>query len=369
MTKLHCSHRSRGVLADGRELFYYDSEPDRGRERYIDARELEARPAAPELRYDALRDEWVSVASARMSRPTLADSGCPLCPSASGAMTEIPAPDYEVAVFENRFPSFHGPVNVLEDGAMAKRAAGGRCEVVCFASEHDASFRDLDESRVTLVMDALADRTAQLSHLDEVAQVFCFENRGEDIGVTLHHPHGQIYGYPYVTPTSTRMLDSARKYRDRHGGNLFADLVARECEAEARIVAQNSDWVAFVPYSARWPFEVSIYPTVQVPDLAELPRRHRLSFGEIYLPVLRALDSVFDVSMPYISGWHQAPTRVDRDLAHLHLQLLSTRRAATKLKYPAGSESAMGAFVNDMSPEESAARLRDALPPAVSMSR
>ncbi len=362
MHDLYFSYRSRGSLADGREVFYYDAEPGEGREKFWDRRELDARPPAPQLRYDALRDEWISVAAARMSRPTLADSGCPLCPSSPDSLTEVPAPDYEVAVFENRFPSFNGSTTDTDTGLFAQRSAAGRCEVVCFASDHHASFRDLDESRVTVVLEAWADRTAQLSQLESVAQVFCFENRGEDIGVTLHHPHGQIYGYPYVTPTTRRMLTAAREYRDRHGGNLFADVLERERDAKTRIVAENSDWVAFVPYAARWPFEVSIFPTIQVADLTQLPRQFRRSFGAVYLPVLRALDTVFDMPMPYISGWHQAPVRTDRDLAYLHLQLLSTRRAATKLKYPAGSESVMGAFVNDMAPEEGAARLREAMP-------
>ena len=359
------THRTRIALADGRDLFYYDSSGGTGRDAYPDRRDLPARSPAAQLRYDALRDEWIAVAAARQSRPQLpTTSDCPLCPSKGDRLTEVPAPDYEVAVFENRFPSFGGPSDqaAVPDPLSPRRPATGRCEVVCFTSDHTAAFADLPASRARIVIDALADRTTELSKLDGLEQVFCFENRGEEIGVTLHHPHGQIYGYPYVASTARTMLDQATRHADHTGRNLFADLLAAERAAGERIVAGNDDWTAFVPVAARWPFEIHVYPHIRVPDLPALPDRYRDSFARLYPRLLRGLDAVFDQPMPYISGWHQAPVRQHRDVAYLHLELFSIRRAPGKLKHPAGSESAMGGFVSDIPPEKAAAMLRDAMP-------
>jgi UDPglucose--hexose-1-phosphate uridylyltransferase len=336
--------RTHARLADGRELSYYDRQDDADRTA-PDTRVLPDPSPASELRHDALLDEWVAVASHRQDRTLLPPTDeCPLCPSGPGRATEIPAPDYEVAVFENRFPAFRHP--------------NGRCEVVCFTSDHNLSFARLSPERVRTVVEAWADRTAELSTMDDVAQVFCFENRGEEIGVTLHHPHGQIYAYPFVTPRTTRAMESARRHATATGGNLFADLLAAERAAGERVVAGNEHWTAFVPAAARWPFEVHVYPHRRVPDIPALSDSERDAFGPLYLDVLRRLDGVFELSMPYVAGWHQAPVRSDRELAYLHLELFSTRRAPGKLKYPAGSESAMGAFVSDVRPEQAAAMLR-----------
>jgi UDPglucose--hexose-1-phosphate uridylyltransferase len=204
-------------------------------------------------------------------------------------------------------------------------------------------------------MEAWADRTAELSSLPGVEQVFCFENRGAEIGITLSHPHGQIYAYPYVTPRTRQMLGVAARHQ---GGNLFADVLAAERRGP-RVVASNEHWTAFVPAAARYPFEVHIYPHRQVPDIPALSPAERDTFGPLYIDVLRRLDGLFGVAMPYISAWHQAPVSYRRDLAYLHLQLFSIRRAPNKLKYLAGSESAMGAFINDVLPEEAARMLRE----------
>jgi UDPglucose--hexose-1-phosphate uridylyltransferase len=331
-------------LADGRELLYYDERDDAVRSP-VDHRDLPPRPPAPELRYDPLADEWVAIAVHRQGRTHLPPSDeCPLCPSTPERLTEIPAADYDVVVFENRFPSFRDP---------------GRCEVVCFTADHNTSFASLPPARVRTVLDALADRTAELSADSTVEQVFCFENRGVEIGVTLHHPHGQIYAYPFVTPRTRALITAARRHAAATGGrNLYADVLAAEREAGVRVVAANTHWTAYVPAAARWPFEVHIAPHRQVPDLPALTSLERDAFAPVYLRVLRAFDGLFGVPMPYVSAWHQAPVRDGREHGYLHLQVFSIRRAAGKLKYLAGSESAMGVFVNDIAPEEATRLLR-----------
>ncbi|GAA1509124.1 galactose-1-phosphate uridylyltransferase [Sphaerisporangium rubeum] len=347
-------------LADGRELIYFDRRDDADRGAH-DSRDLPPRPPASQLRYDPLLDEWVAVAGHRQTRTFLPPADqCPLCPSTPGNATEIPAAGYDVAVFENRFPSFSlAPVELPRVGGLSEvRPGAGRCEVVCFTDRHDSSFSALSPGQVDLVLQAWADRTSELSALPGVEQVFCFENRGSEIGITLAHPHGQIYAYPYVTPRTRQMLGSAARYRERTGENLFADVLAAEREAGTRVVAAGEHWTAFVPAAARWPFEVHVYLNRQVPDLSALEPEERAEFGPLYTGVLRRLDGLFGVPMPYVAAWHQAPVREGRDLAYLHLELFSVRRAKDKLKYLAGSESAMGAFVNDVLPEEAARMLR-----------
>jgi len=351
-------------LADGRELIYFDDTPG-ARRRLDDPRDLPPATTLSELRFDAVLDEWVTVASHRQGRTHLPPTDeCPLCPSREGRETEIPSDDYDVVVFENRFPSLAGtgePAGYPGDDALfATRPGHGRCEVVCFTSDHDAAFGSLPPSRVRTVLEAWIDRSVTLAALPGVEQVFCFENRGEEIGVTLRHPHGQIYAYPFVTPRTRRMLDSARRYADATGGNnLFAALLAAEQQAEERVVLRAEHWTAFVPAAARWPVEVHLYPHERVPDLAGLDDAARDEFPSVYLDLLQRLDGLYGMPMPYISAWHQAPVS-GRDHGYLHLQLFSIRRAPEKLKYLAGSESAMGAFINDVTPEQIAENLRAA---------
>jgi UDPglucose--hexose-1-phosphate uridylyltransferase len=350
-------------LADGREIIYFDETDDAARN-LVDTRELPETSTRSEIRYDPILDEWVAIASHRQGRTHLPPSyECPLCPSTDDRKTEIPSYRYDVVVFENRFPSFATSVDDVapDNGSelFPRKPGYGRCEVVCFTSEHDSSFSRLSPERVRTVVEAWVDRTVALSALPHVEQVFCFENRGEEIGVTLAHPHGQIYGYPFVTPRTRQMLESARVHRERTWRNLFADVLAAEQADGSRVVTRGTHWTAFVPAAARWPMEVHLYPNRQVADLPGLTEEERVELADIYLDVLHRFDAIYDSPMPYIAAWHQAPVRIDRDLAYLHLELFSIRRAAGKLKYLAGSESGMGAFVNDVLPEQAAALLRD----------
>jgi UDPglucose--hexose-1-phosphate uridylyltransferase len=356
-------------LADGRELIYFDDRerdgatPPAARDQ-PDRRDLPPPPPPSELRYDPVLAEWVAIAAHRQTRTFLPPSDeCPLCPSTPTRSTEIPAYDYDVAVFENRFPSFTGPAGEEAAGPTPftpVRSGAGRCEVVCFTADHNASFATLTPARVRTVVDALAERTAALSALPEVEHVFCFENRGVEIGVTLHHPHGQIYAMPFVPPRTRSMLAAARRHAERTGGrNLYADVLAAERTAGERVVTGNEHWTAYVPAAARWPFEVHVAPHRYLPDLAALSEDERDALVPVYLEVLRRFDGLFDLPMPYIAGWYQAPVRTDRELGYLHLQVFSIRRAADKLKYLAGAESGMGVFINDVRPERAAELLRN----------
>lgn len=358
---------ARGQLADGREILYFFDAPDAHRdfEPPGDPRHLPSRPPAAELRRDPLTGEWVSFAAHRQTRTHLPPADeCPLCPSEAHRSTEIPAADYDVVVFENRFPSF-GPGQrdqVLGDGLGDTFPAHGRCEVIAFGAVHGDSFGDLPLERARTVVDAWAQRTAELSVLPGVEQVFAFENRGAQIGVTLHHPHGQIYSYPYVTPRTLTQLEQARSHRARTGGNLMQDVLDFELAAGTRIVERSEHFTVFVPFAARMPIEVHVVPHRHVADLAGLTAAERADLARVYLRLIRGVDALYPTPTPYIAAWFQAPVHhPDAGELRLHLQLTSPRRAKDKLKYLAGSEAAMGAFIGDVTPESTAARLRAAL--------
>ncbi|QTE29996.1 galactose-1-phosphate uridylyltransferase [Pengzhenrongella sicca] len=384
--------RTPTTLADGRELIYFDdSEPyvsGAATRRLDDPRPLPnrftpvvgddgvARPAAsPELRRDPLTGDWIPMASHRMNRTFLppADSN-PLAPAKPGAAYsdgEIPAEDYDVVVFENRFPSLltvpdAGDALAHGDGEelFPVRPANGRCEVICFSSDSTASLASVGPKRMRTIIEAWADRTAALGALPGIEQVFCFENRGKEIGVTLHHPHGQIYAFPYLTPRTQALLAQARAHHERTGGLLGRDILDAELRAGTRIVLESEHWVAYVPFAARWPVEVHLAPRRDVPDLPALTDAERADLATVYLRLLAMLDRFFEgpagepITLPYIAGWHQAPVGDGRELSRLHLQVFSVLRAPGKLKYLAGVESGMAAWISDTTPERIAARLQ-----------
>jgi UDPglucose--hexose-1-phosphate uridylyltransferase len=349
--------RHDSFLADGRELFYFDdADTALPPERALDARSLDPRPETATMRQDVLTGEWVSIAAARQNRAFLPPAHLdPLAPSSAANPSEVPS-RYDVAVFENKSPSF-GPLLGESDlsgvGFNRSSPAVGRCEVVCFSPESEGSFSGLSPSRSRTVIEAWAQRTAALSAMPGIEQVFPFENRGEAIGVTLHHPHGQIYAYPYVTPRTERLLASAAALP-----NLFERILESE-RASERVVLSGEHWTAFVPFAARWPIEVHLLPHRHVPDFAATSDAERDELATLYLRLLRGIDALYDTPTPYIAAWHQAPVSVGRDDIRLMLQLTSPRRAEGKLKYLAGSEAAMGAWIGDVTPEATAAFVRE----------
>lgn len=362
----HAAAPRRALLADGREILYFDDAETRRAEPAADSRSLPPREGSTELRWDPLLEEPVIIATQRQDRTFLPSAGeCPICPSRPGAASEIPDADYDVVAFENRFPSLPAAVLGEPDGAPGgppgqPATAAGRCEVISFSSQHDASFAMLPELRLQTLAGALAHRTAALLAEPGVAHVFSFENRGVEIGVTLHHPHGQIYAYPFIPPRVGRMLSAARHHQLAQGSCIGCDLLADELAEGTRIVGQNDAGVAYVPRSASWPFEVHVVPRRHVADLASLSPAERHALLLLQADVLTRLDAIFGEPVPYMAGWIGSPNGDDHDLLHLRLQIVSPRRAPGKLKYLASSESLMGAFINDVRPEEAAERLRRA---------
>lgn len=360
------SAKHEAKLSDGRDLFYFDDSGSAlSPNRKTDQREPAERPGVAEMRLDSLTSEWVSVAAHRHGRAFLPPANqCPLCPTTAENLSELPDV-FDVAVFENKSPSFgpellptadehYASVETLSLGATRKSV--GRCEVVVFSPEHLGSLGAMPVERVKTVLDALADRTAELQTLPGVLQVFPFENRGQEIGVTLHHPHGQIYAYPFVTPRTQKLLASIERY----GADLFEQTLKFEQDSE-RVLIRSENFTAYVPFAGRWPIEIHLLPHRHVQHLAQLTDGERAELAEVYRRLLHSLDEIYDTPTPYIAAWHQAPLVEAGKNVRLQLQITSPRRAADKLKYLAGSESAMGAFIADFAPEKTAAQIREVL--------
>jgi UDPglucose--hexose-1-phosphate uridylyltransferase len=303
-----------------------------------------------EQRRNELRDEQVVYAIHRQDRTFLPSrEHCPLCPTRPGhAETEIPFPSFEIAVFENRFPAFQPPQ--------------GAAEVVVYTDRHDDSFATLAAERAEALMWVWRERYEQLGAREDVEYVLIFENRGVEVGVTLHHPHGQIYGYPFLPPVPRLELAADA----RLGGCAPCLLLAGELEDGRRVVYENDGVVAYIPYAARWPYEVHVTVRAHRPSLLDCEAQELRMLAEGLQAVTRGYDALFARPFPYVMVVHQAPTTTPPPSlpvggGHLHVEFYPPLRTAEKLKYLAGSEQGGGTFISDVLPEESAGKLREAI--------
>ena len=332
-------------LPDGRELLLYGHGPHRGEPR-------ESLPPAvagegSHLRWHPLRGEWVAYAGARQGRTFLPSAAsCPLCPAAEGRLGEIPFEGFEIAVFENRFPAFSGGASPVELFGAEAAAAEGRCEVVVFSDDHHAGLGTLPEERLALLLEVWGVRVEVLG--TRYPHVFPFENRGEEIGVTLHHPHGQIYAFPFI-PAQVRRAAEAQAEKPVIAGLLDT--------GAGLIVEDAGEAVSLVPPFAMYPYETWIVPRRRVPGPQALTEVERQAMARLLGRAIRRLDGLFGAPMPYILTVQCAPRGFDATF-HTTIEIRPFRRDAGKLKYLAGVEQGTGVFLADVLPEDAAVRLR-----------
>jgi UDPglucose--hexose-1-phosphate uridylyltransferase len=297
------------------------------------------------LRFNELRGEQVDYAIHRQERTFLpARDHCPLCPTLPGSPpSEIPLPSFQIAVFDNRFPAFRSPL--------------GAAEVVVYTDDHDASFGTLPAERAWDLMWVWRHRYLELGRRPEIDYVLIFENRGIEVGVTLHHPHGQIYGYPFLPPVPA--LEFAAD--ERLGGCAPCALLRSELEDGRRVVYENDGVVAYVPYAARWAYEAHVTLREHRPSLLDCEGGELRLLAAGLQALARGYDALFERPFPYVMAVHQAPTAGVPPQGHVHVEFYPPLRTAEKLKYLAGSEQGAGTFISDTLPEESAAALREAI--------
>jgi UDPglucose--hexose-1-phosphate uridylyltransferase len=277
----------------------------------------------------------------------------------------VPWAEFDIAVFDNRFPSLVAdpPPPATSAGPLYDVAPSrGATEVIVYSDDHDASLSSLGPERLQLLVDVWAERYTALGGRDDVDYVFVFENRGEAVGVTLDHPHGQVYAYPEVPPLPARELAVARAHLAEHGTCVLCDVAGAELAAGVRLVAENDAFLAFVPFGARFPYEIHLVAQRHAPSLLDLSDPERRDLAAMLEEVVGGYDQLFGFRLPYVMSMHQAPT-CDGDwraISHFHLEFTPLHRSAERLKYLAGSELGAGAFLNDVMPEQAAAELRAA---------
>jgi UDPglucose--hexose-1-phosphate uridylyltransferase len=345
---------------DGRQLTLYSRRP-------IDVELKAPSPFAerlngsPHLRWHSLRGEWVTYAAYRQGRtflppPEFNPLGVTVDPAHP---TEVPDGDWDVAVFDNRFPSLSesstDPPKLIVPTAPAK----GHCDVVVFTKDRQSSLGALPLTHIDLLLQVWADRTRKLAERSEIAYVLPFENRGAEVGVTLHHPHGQIYAYPVVPPVPARMQHEAQRYFQSKGRGVLQDLIDAERSVGVRMIYEGPHAVAFVPVCARYPYEVWVAPIDPVENFVQLDSDQRADLARALKTVLLKYDGLWERPFPYLMAWFQAPTDGEaHPESHLHAEFYPPYRTRDRLKYLAGTEIAAGFFAMDALPEEKARELQ-----------
>ncbi|MCA1582017.1 MAG: galactose-1-phosphate uridylyltransferase [Acidobacteria bacterium] len=348
------------IKPDGRHLVLYARRPI---PEDIEAPSPEPAPLHPNshLRWHPLRGEWVSYATHRQNRTFLPPPEYnPLAPGSNpDHPTEVPAGDWDAAVFENLFPTLTSESHDPPPEIVETRPAKGACEVVVFTQDPKSSLGALPLAHLELLLEVWADRYRVLGARDEVQYVFPFENRGVEVGVTLSHPHGQIYAYPFVPPVPARELEMQGEHFRATGRGLLDETIAAELADGRRILYSGPHAVAWVPVFARYAYEVWVAPLRPQGSVADLTPVERGDFARALKTVLLQYDGLWGRPFPYILAFHQAPTDGwPHPEAHLHIEFYPPYRMKDRLKFLAGSEIGAGAFTADTLPEEKAAELR-----------
>lgn len=324
-----------------------------------------------ELRWNPILKKWVIIATHRQNRTYKPPKDyCPLCPTKKGGLsTEVPAEDYDIVVFENKFPSLKEELpRITGTGSKFFKygKAQGICEVVLFTSDHDGIMSEKPLSRYVKLVKVWRDRYQELGDKDFIDYVFIFENKGEEVGVTLHHPHGQIYAFPFIPPIIEQELDSSKEYLEKEGKCLFCKTLEEEKEDGRRIIVSNDSFSALVPFAAGYSYEVHIYTNKHLPSFNDFTEKEEIDLAAILKTLMMKFDNLFGFFLPYIMAIHQQPTNgTGKEYSHFHIEFYPPYRTKDKLKYLAGSELGVGAFINDSLPEEKAQELRNTPPGGV----
>jgi UDPglucose--hexose-1-phosphate uridylyltransferase len=315
--------------------------------------------SSSELRWHPLLREWVGVAAERQGRPQLPEDWCPFCPGSGGV------PDhYDVHLYANDFPAlrFENPPFSADEGLFTATGARGACDVVLYSSDHRQLPSQLKVEQWEKVMELWTQRSVELCKQPDVQYVCVFENTGVAIGVTMPHPHGQIYAFPFIPPLVEIELDSASTYFDERGACLYCSILDGEIEDGRRLVASNDCFVALLPFFGRFPTEMQIYSRRHFQSLHDLSDGERGQLASLLKIVRQKYDNLYGFPMPLMMLVRQAPAKGAHGYFHFHIDFLPIQRSPTKLKYLAAVESGCGTFLNDTRAEQQAELMRKAEP-------
>lgn len=330
----------------------------------------------PHRRFNALTGEWVSVSPHRNRRPWQGrtepvvsaalpehDPQCPLCPGNLRASGERNPQYRSTHVFTNDFPAFLPDVPPLRSGGhplLQAESSSGTCRVICFSPRHDLTLAQMPAAQIRAVVDLWAGQIEELGKSCRWVQIF--ENKGELMGCSNPHPHGQIWAGNFLPNEPAKELARQRAWFEEHGRPLLLEYAAQEIATEERVVAQTHHWLALVPWWAVWPFETLLLPKRHVLRLPELSDEERDDLAQLLQQLLQGYDGLFETSFPYSSGWHGAPTdKGDYESWQLHAHIYPPLlRSATVKKFMVGYEM-LAEAQRDLTPEQAAERLRQCM--------
>lgn len=314
-----------------------------------------------ELRWHPLTKDWVMIASHRQNRPQMPKDWCPFCPG-SGKVPE----HYEVYKYDNDFPALSQNPPVPDDVATdfyKTKESYGKCEVILYSPNHTATIPDLTLPHVRKLVDLWCERFTKISEDEKIKYVFIFENRGEVVGVTMPHPHGQIYGYSYVPKKIELELDSAREYYEENKKCIFCKMLEEEEQAKARIIFENEYFTVFLPFFTEYPYGMYIMSKNHKQNLAQFTEAEKDAFAAVIRETVGTFDNLFDRPFPYMMCMHQGPVNQSEnsdEFYHFHVEFFPPMRSADKQKFNASSETGVWAHCNPTAPEEKAVELRAA---------
>lgn len=313
-----------------------------------------------ELRWNPFIEDYTMIASHRQARPQMPKDWCPFCPG-SGNVPE----DYLVLKYDNDFPALSPnppePDDISSD-FFQTAPSYGKCEVVLYSKEHHGLVRELSDDHMEKLVDLWVERFTELSKDDKIKYIFIFENRGEPVGVTMPHPHGQIYGYSFVPKKMAVELEALKKYREKTDGCLYCESLKQEVSEDKRIIFQNEHFTVYLPFHTAYPYGVVITANRHVSTLLEMNSQEKFALGTTIRDTVGTLDSLFDMDFPYMMCMNNAPVNGDEDYSqyHFHIEFYPPMRDATKIKFNASSETGMWAACNPTCPEETAIHLKEA---------
>ena len=314
----------------------------------------------PELRYNPLLGDWTMVAANRQTRPHLPNGDCPFCPG-SGKVPE----HYDVHIYDNDFPALMpNPPEPADPGSGLYRSAPsyGKCEVVLYSPEHEATLPQLSVDHLEKLVDLWTERFVELGKSPKNEYVMIFENRGRECGVTMPHPHGQIYAYPHVPLKIRTELNNCRMHHAATGRCLLCDMNHEEQAFAQRVVHENEHFLAYLPFFTDYPYGLFIVSKSHKTALSDFTREEKRALAEMLKDMTGTMDTLFDKLFPYMMVLHQRPVNGENveDFYHFHIEFYTPLRDKDRIKFYASSEMGAWAACNPSAVEDTAVHLRDA---------
>jgi UDPglucose--hexose-1-phosphate uridylyltransferase len=313
-----------------------------------------------ELRYNPFLKDWVMISANRQSRPNMPKDWCPFCPG-SGRVPDT----YDVFKYDNDFPVLvqEPPEEFQNDGFFQKKGTYGKCEVILYHPDHTITLPELPVEHIRKLIDLWRQRFEELSKDEKIKYVYIFENRGKEAGVTMPHPHGQLYAFGWIPKTIQTELDSSRQHFDGTGKCLMCELIENELKAKTRMVYENESFAVFVPFFTIWPYGVYVASKKHLGNITEFSDGQCFDLADVLKKVTGAYDALFDAQFPYMMAMHQTPVNTEDESGyyHFHIEFYPPLRAPDKQYFRASCETGAGAYCNVMLPEDTAEELRAAL--------